>query len=166
MPRTDFSLLPDDARLWIFAAAEPIIGDRAALLLARVDAYLEQWKAHGAPLTCSRDWREERFLAIAVDQQTTGASGCSIDALFRILQELQPHLGTTLVGGGRIYYRDSKGDIHCVSRSEFASQLASGIVHERTHVFDTTITTLGDYRSVFERPVATSWHRQLAPQLR
>src|SRR5678815_5444615 len=87
MPRIDFSLLPDDARLWIFAAAEPVIGDRAALLLARVDAYLEQWKAHGSPLTCSRDWREERFLAIAVDQQSTGASGCSIDALFRILQE-------------------------------------------------------------------------------
>ena len=166
MPRTDFSRLPDDARLWIFAAAEPVIGDRAALLLARVDAYLEQWKAHGAPLICSRDWREERFLAIAVDQKSAGASGCSIDALFRSLQDLQPHIGTTLVGGGRIYYRDSKGDVRCVSRNEFASQLAAGIVHDRTHVFDTTLTTLGDYRTAFERALATSWHRQLAPQLR
>jgi len=166
MPRTEFSLLPDDARLWIFAAAEPVLGDRAALLLARVDAYLEQWKAHGAPLTCSRDWREERFLAIAVDQHSTGASGCSIDALFRILQDLQPHIGTTLVGGGRIYYRDSKGDVQCVSRNEFASELSSGRVNDGTRVFDTSITTLGDYRTGFERALAVSWHRQLAPQLR
>jgi hypothetical protein len=166
MPRIDFCLLPDDARLWIFAAAEPVMGDGASLLLARVDAYLEQWKAHGAPLTCGRDWREERFLAIAVDQQSTGASGCSIDALFRILQELQPHLGTTLVGAGRVYYRDARGDVQCVSRSEFASHLASGIVHDGTRVFDTTLTRLGDYRTGFERALALSWHRQLAPQLR
>ena len=33
---------------------------------AAADAYLLQWKAHGHPLTCARDWREERFLVIGV----------------------------------------------------------------------------------------------------
>ena len=42
-----------------------------------VDAFLDQWNAHGSALTCAREWRDDRFLAIGVDQSTAGASGCS-----------------------------------------------------------------------------------------
>ena len=51
-------------------AASPVDDIDAAKLLAAVDAYLMQWKAHGHPLTAARDWRDDRFLAIGVDQRT------------------------------------------------------------------------------------------------
>jgi hypothetical protein len=161
MPRVSFSQLPDDARVWVFGASDPITGGRAATLLSRVDEYLDDWKAHGDPLTCARDWRDDRFLAIGVDENSAGASGCSIDALFRILQQMQESLGSTIVGGGRVYYRDKHGATQCTSRSEFPRLRAAGIVNEATPVFDTSVVTGAGYRQAFERPLAESWHCEL-----
>jgi hypothetical protein len=107
MPLTSFDKLPDDARVWIFGAAAPVDHVDAAKLLAVVDTFLEQWKAHGHPLTAARDWRDERFLVIGVDQRTEGASGCSIDGLFRALQDLERAVGASLVGGGLVFFRAS-----------------------------------------------------------
>ena len=98
MPITSFASLPADARVWIFGAAAPVDDTDAVKLLAAVDAYLLQWKAHGHPLTAAREWRDERFLVVGVDQSTEGASGCSIDGLFRTLQGLERAVGSSLVG--------------------------------------------------------------------
>jgi len=76
MPIVPFDSLPDDARIWVFGADRPLDAAAATRLLALVDGYLAQWAAHGTPLTSGRDWRDQRFLTIAVDQRATGASGC------------------------------------------------------------------------------------------
>lgn len=162
MPTVAFDSLPDDARAWVFGAGDPLDDAQAARLLQAVDLALSQWTAHGVPLTCARDWREGRFLAIGVDQRDAGASGCSIDALFRTLQQLERTLGTSLVAGGRVFYRDAAGAVQCVDRATYAGLARGGAVGEATPVFDTTVTTAGDYRVRFERPAATSWHAQLA----
>jgi len=161
MSRVPFSQLPDDARVWVFGASDPVTGERAHALLQRVDEYLEGWSAHGEPLTCAREWRDDRFLVIGVDEHAAGASGCSIDALFRILQQAQSSLGATIVGGGWVYYRDQNGTTQCTSRSEFPRLRAAGVVDENTTVFDTSVITGVDYRSDFERPLGASWHREL-----
>lgn len=161
MPAVPFSQLPDDARLWVFAASSPVTGDRASVLLTAVDEWLAEWKAHGEPLTCARDWRDDRFLAIGVDQSAAGASGCSVDALFRVLQALQAPLGTSLVGGGRVFYRSRSGEIEAVTRSEFASRAVSGEVDSSTIVFDASVTTVSDYRARFEVRAGASWHEDL-----
>lgn len=162
MPRVPFDRLPDNARIWIFGVADPLDASGEARLLHEVDNWLAQWKAHGTPLTCARDWREGRFLVIGVDQSAAGASGCSIDSLFHVLQTLERSLGTSLVAGGRVYYRDAGGAIVCAERDTFAGRTRAGILGADTPVFDTTLTTAGDYRTRFERAAAASWHAQLA----
>ena len=99
MPVVSFETLPDAARVWVFGSEAPLTEDGTAALLRGVDEYLADWKAHGAPLTVAREWRDGRFLAVAVDQSTAGASGCSIDGLFRVLQQLAGAAGTSLVAG-------------------------------------------------------------------
>ena len=160
--RTDFRNLPDTARVWVFAARDPIRGERVELLLREVDAWLDEWQAHGVSLVCARDWRDDHFLAIGVDQSVEGASGCSIDALFRVFQGLQSALGTTLLGGGRVFYRDGTGMVRSVERPPFARLRETGEVHDATPVFDTTLTDAAAWRHAFERPLADSWHRQVA----
>ena len=162
MSLTSFRDLPGDARVWIFAAADPLSPEATARLLREVDDYLAQWKAHDEPLTCARDWRDGRFLAIGVDQSTAGASGCSIDALFRILQGLQASLGAALLSGARVFHRDAKGCVVSTDRAEFARRASSGTITSRTPVFDTTVVTAAAYRQAFERPMGESWHREIA----
>ncbi|MGQ0539864.1 MAG: hypothetical protein ACT4R6_13025, partial [Gemmatimonadaceae bacterium] len=126
--------------------------------------HLAGWQAHGLPLTCARDWRDDSFLAVGVDQRDAHASGCSIDGLFRTLQRLEPALGTSLVEGGRVFYRDPDGRIVCVSRAQFAERAAAGVIAASTPVFDTAVTAAAGYREGFEQPASASWHAELLPR--
>lgn len=150
--------LPDSARCWIFAAASPLTGDAATALLTAVDQHLARWAAHGTPLVCARDWQDDRFLTIAVDEAATGASGCSIDGLFRVLTEQEAHLGVSLTDGARVYWRTAAGTICSDHRPAFKAAAAAGTISAETSVFDTTVSTLGRRRMAFEVPAAQSWH--------
>jgi hypothetical protein len=161
MPRVPFETLPDDARVWVFGAATDLAGPASERLLGAVDDFLAHWNAHGEPLACARDWRDDRFLAIGVDQSSAGASGCSIDGLFRTLARLEPELGTTLLGGGRVYYRDAAGNVVATTRKAFNELARDGRVDADTPVFDTSLTSAGAWREQFERPVRASWHAEL-----
>jgi hypothetical protein len=161
MPLVPFDTLPEDARVWVFGASTSL-DERAEHLLAHdVDAYLVQWRAHGAPLTVARAFTEGRFLTVAVDQRTAGASGCSIDGLYRALQDAERATGASLVSGGRVFYRDASGAVHGATQDEFAELAAAGIIKPDTIVFDTTVQTLGDWRARFEKKAAESWHARL-----
>ena len=95
MPHVEFRAMPPSARVWVFGAAAPVSGAACDAMLSAVDEHLDKWKAHGTPLVCAREWRDDRFLAVAVNEAATGASGCSIDGLFRSLARIEPVLGTT-----------------------------------------------------------------------
>ena len=161
MPRVPFESLPDSSRVWVFGSEHPITDIAVERLLERVDAFLEEWAAHGAPLRSGRDWLEHRFLTIAVDQSTAGASGCSIDGLFRVLRETESLVGTTLVGGGRVYYREPDGSVVSATRELFAALGLTGELDASTRVFDTAVQTLGEWRDRFETSLGSSWHAQL-----
>jgi len=161
MPVVPFESLPDSSRVWVFGSDKLLTEEGTKALLAGVDAHLADWKAHGAPLTVGREWRDGRFLVVAVDQSTAGASGCSIDGLFRVLQQLERQAGASLVGGGRVFYRDDHGVVQSASRDEIATLAHSGAISKDTVVFDTTLTDLGAWRTHFEQRAKKSWVNDL-----
>ena len=156
MPIVPFTSLPDSARVWVFGSDRLVQGAAADSLLAAVDQFLAQWRAHGLPLHCARDWRDERFLAIGVDVTQENASGCSIDGLFRTLQALERELGAQLLGGGRVFYR-TNGSTRVATRDEFERLIDRGEVTAETPVFDTSLTTAEAWRARFEQPAGKSW---------
>jgi hypothetical protein len=145
----------------VFGADKKLDDGATDLLLGDVERFLSQWHAHGSPLTVARDWRDGRFLTIAVDQSTAGASGCSIDGLFRSLKAMEPRLGASLVNSGLVFYRGNKGAIEAVDRERFTELSAEGKISPNTRVFDPTVTTLGEWRARFELDAAHSWHSGL-----
>ena len=161
MPLVPFTSLPDDARCWVFAAAAPLDEVDTPRLLGAVDGFLLTWQAHGAPLTCGREFRDEHFLVIGVDERAADASGCSIDGLFRILQGMEDGIGTSMVVGGRVHFRGAEGMVFGCSRAEFEALAAEGAVTGETMVFDTTVSMVGDYRARFERRARESWQAAL-----
>jgi hypothetical protein len=164
MPRIPFEDLPDDARVWIFGSSDSISNDSQKEMLSVVDGWLDDWKAHGEPLVCAREWRDGRFLVVGVDQRAAGASGCSIDALFHVLKGLETTLGTTFLGGDRVFYRSGLESILVADRGSFAALAGEGLIDDTTPVFDTSLTDAGSYRHRFEVPVGNSWHRDLISQ--
>jgi hypothetical protein len=161
MPLVQIDVLPDDARTWVFGADKTINVPASDTLLREVDGFLSQWRAHGSPLTVGRDWKYGRFLTVAVDQSTAGASGCSIDGLFRTLRGLEPKLGASLVTSGLIFFRDETGAIQSVDRDQFTALGAQGKIASDTRVFDPTVTTLREWRARFELGLGDSWQAKL-----
>ena len=163
MPLVPFDQLPDDARCWVFAARAPVDDVDEPRLLSAVDGFLLTWKAHGNALTSGRLFRDEHFLVVGVDERAADASGCSIDGLFAVLQKIEEGIGTSMVGGGMIYFRAGDLVLAC-TRAQFEAMAAMGEVDADVAVFDTTVTTVGDYRTRFERKARESWHAQLLPK--
>ena len=158
MPRVSFDQLPEDARLWIFAAERPLDEAEQQRLLAEVDGFIDQWGAHTVPLTAGRDVRYDQFLFVAVDQRTAGPSGCSIDALVRQMKAVQDELGVELVNHAPVLFRRGER-IARVPRDAFADLATTGEVSLDTTVFNNTLTSLSDVRAGrWEVPAAASWH--------
>ncbi len=160
MPRVPFQDLPLDARLWIFPLSRPLSPDEEATLLGRVDEFLDDWAAHGSPLTGGRDFREGRFLMIAVDESSVPPSGCSIDHMVRVLKELGAEWEMTFLDHSPVWYRVG-GEVRSVSRPEFKGLVEKGAVDLQTSVFDNSVVRIeriGD--GGWEKPAGASWHRQ------
>ncbi len=160
MPRIEFDALPDDARLWIFAADRPVTGSDAETLLERVDHFLDGWNAHGHPLTGARRWDGDRFLFVAVDERTAPPSGCSIDALHRVLKDFEAEGGVGLTDHIDVLWRDPDGRVVRTSRPDFTRLAREGTVSLETSVFDTTLTRKADLVGGFEVPAGDAWHRR------
>jgi hypothetical protein len=166
MPLVAFSEIPDSARVWVFASSSPLSGDAEATLLRQVDDFLDGWRAHGEPLSAARDWRDHQFLAVTVDPRDAAASGCSLDALFRIFRTLEREAGTTMLGGSRVFFRDASGAVVTTDRPGFDALASTGAVTADTPVFDPSVTTAGDWRTRFETTAGRSWHADLLPASR
>ena len=161
MPITSFDELPDSARVWVYGSEPALSEKNSAEMLTEVDRFLSGWRAHGIPLHSARDWSEDRFLTIAVDQDREGASGCSIDTLFRTLKALEARVGGQLITSGLVYYRAKNGEVRAVSRDEFTKLSESDEVDAGTEVFDLSVTHLGEWRARFKSRAADSWHASL-----
>jgi hypothetical protein len=158
MSRIDFERLPDDARLWIFAADRELTAAEQARLLAEADVFIDQWTAHGLPLQAARDVRYKRFLFVGVDERAAGVSGCSVDALGRQMKVLEQELGVELVNHGPVLFRLSD-TIDRVSRERFTELAVMGTVTPETTVFDNTLRRVGDLRSGrWETRARNTWH--------
>jgi hypothetical protein len=158
MPRIPFDQLPPDARLWIFAAERPLSATESSRVLEETDSFINQWMAHGVPLSAGRDIRHSRFVLVGVDERAAGVSGCSIDALVRRMQQLEGVLGLELVNNAPVLYREGDA-IERVSRERFAELAASGTVSRSTRVFDNTLTRVGDLLAgKWEVRAADAWH--------
>jgi hypothetical protein len=154
----DFSHLPPESRLWIFAAERQLSAAEEQRLLETVDEFLRNWKAHGEPLAAGRELRHGQILIVAVDESAAGASGCSIDAMVRVLAALERELGLELLNHAPVLYRTEAG-IQRADRAVFAELTRSGAVSPDTVVFNNTLTRLLDVQAGrWEVRARDSWH--------
>jgi len=151
-------VLPNNSRLWIFAADAKLATEAATNFLARASELVAQWSAHGKQLRAGAEMRYDQFLFVAADEKVEAPSGCSIDTLTREIGELGRQFGVNFLAASRIFYR-ADDEIKSADRLAMKSLIASGALTPETIVLNNTLTTLGDLREgKWEVPAAQSWH--------
>ncbi len=152
--------LSDHSRVWIFGADRALTINEVPELRESLAAFLDNWSAHKVPLAARADVVDERFLVIALDE-TSSASGCSIDTLFRYIGELERRYSLHLLDSSLIFYANSSGRVEATDRDGFKRLAGEGVVSETTAVYDPTLGTLGEVRKGFPTAAQESWHKQL-----
>ena len=153
--RVPIEQLSNDAHIWIFGISPSLDSERSHVLLREVNAFLENWAAHGVPIAGAAEVREGSFLIVAADDQRE-KSGCSIDRMYGTLRRLEQQLGVQILDSNRVFLREGE-EVRAVGRCDFR-----GAATPETRVFDVTADRLGEVRhGAWEKRAADSWHRHL-----
>lgn len=158
-----FPDLPDEARCWIYTAAEPIDPSTQEAMLEQVDAFLEGWASHQHPVRGAATVLYDRFLVLAATLEGEGdISGCGIDASTHAIDEAAEALGIEWAPALHVVYKRADGTVATLPRSAFRKRVQRGDVTAETPVFDPSVTELGAVRAgAFEKPAAASWHARV-----
>jgi hypothetical protein len=151
----EFDQLPDHSRIWIFQASRALTSSESHRTLDAVNAYLEHWKAHGKPLSAGCKLVESRFLIVGADEQKAGASGCSIDALTRVIVGLNQELDIDFMQRNPVVLSDGERMIE-LPFQEVKSMLNTDKA-AKFKLFDITLSSKGDLKNGIALPIKDSW---------
>lgn len=153
-----FGTLPDSARIWINPADRNLTPEEQEQVLARMTDFVGAWSSHGRTVVAEAAVVADRFVVTAAHVPGGDVSGCGIDASVHALSGIADALGFDWAPALDVFFR-AGGVVEQTNRPAFASLASRGSVTPDTVVYDTSLTTLGDWREGrFELPARQSWH--------
>ena len=151
-----FEQLPPSARIWIYQASRPLTAAEQAAAAPALAQFAAAWTSHGQQLQAAAAFRHDLFLLIGLDEAVAGASGCSIDASVRFVQELEQALGATLLDKSRLAFgRD--GNIRQFPLAQIRAAVAAGDVRDDDLYFNNTLTIKAELQANWPAPAAATW---------
>lgn len=150
--------LPNNARIWLYTAPRPLTVEEHEFISARLENFITEWAAHGAKLNAAFEIVHNRFILIAVDEGAQNATGCSIDSCVHELQRIGQELSLDFFDRTLVVYRDEDNNLVASCKmNEVKQMVADGDFTPSTNVFDTTLQTLGNFRTKFETEAKHTW---------
>lgn len=149
------------SRIWIYQANRPFSILESEKLHRILNEFTWQWTAHNQQLHAGFELRYNQFIILIVDENTAGASGCSIDKSVRMMQSVEREFGVELFNRFSMAYRNNAGEINTVNREQFESLLSAGEINGDTLVFNNLVQTYGELISQWEIPLGQSWHARV-----
>lgn len=153
-----FDSHPDDARIWINAVDRDLDAAEKVLVERALTDFMAGWSSHGRKVEGSVAIVEDRFIVVAAHIPGGDISGCGIDASVHALAGVAESIGF-----GWAYVLDVFFELDGVAtqtdRARFAQMVSEGEVTSDTIVYDTSLTTVGEWRNgAFKIPAKRSWH--------
>lgn len=153
----NFDLLPDSSRIWIYQCNRSFSDSELEKISEKLKAFLERWTAHGADLKSGFEIKYKRFIVIALDQQVNAATGCSIDASVKFIQELEKAYKVDLMDKMNVSYK--QGDyVAYKTLTDFKKMAKEKAVSKNTIVFNNLVNSKAEYAEFWEVPASESWH--------
>ncbi len=153
----DFNVLPDSSKIWIYQADRSFTDQEIVEIGQELDAFIEEWTTHGSNLKAGYEIRYKRFIILALDQSEISASGCSIDASVRFIQELEKKYNVVLLDKMNVSYKQGEY-VAYKPLNEFKKMAKQKAVSKNTIVFNNLVTNKGEYSEHWEVPASESWH--------
>ncbi len=158
--RAEIQKMSPSSKVWIYQADREFNEVEAAQIQLQGLQFIENWTAHDNPLLAGFSLLYNRFLLFVVDEESTGASGCSIDKSIHLIRKFENDFNVSLLNRLNVAYKvDDK--IYSTSKAEFEDLLKDGKINEKTIVFNNMVLNLGEFNAKWEGSIENSWHKQL-----
>lgn len=155
-----YDTLPDTTRVWIYQGARPMTEAEATEAQQHLHQFATQWVSHSRDLRAIGKLFHQQFIVLMVDESQSGASGCSIDASVKFVQQLAAHFNIDFFDRMTFAYQ-VEDTIKTAHRDEFAALYQAGKINDATLVFDNLVTTKGDFDRAWVKPLSQSWHKRM-----
>ncbi|MEO6302909.1 MAG: hypothetical protein ABIP51_07035 [Bacteroidia bacterium] len=143
------------SRVWTYIISKKLSNDELNSLLETGNAFVKGWTAHEQQLTASFEIFKERIIVVKVNEDVTGASGCSIDKLTRFIKETEKQFIIELLNRLLVAYKNGDA-IEITHSSKIKELLAQHIISENTVVYNTSVLTQNELNN-WEQPLKDTW---------
>lgn len=97
------------SRVWYYLADRSFDGTESDYIQSKLDEFVTvHWKSHGAKLDATGILLHNQLIALSVDDNSLGASGCSIDSSVKFIKDLGAELKVDFFN--RMYVLISNGE--------------------------------------------------------
>lgn len=154
-----FNELSKSSKVWIYQASKELTDDEITKIKEKLEKFLQNWQSHGKDLVTSYQILYNQFIILAIDEDKTNSSGCSIDASVAVLKELEQDLQVDLFNRMLVMFKIND-NINTVNLQDFKRYVEEGKIDKNTTVFNNLVTNLKEFESNWETPVQNSWHKR------
>lgn len=152
-----FDTLPEDSRIWIYQSNRKFSDEEIAEIEKELQTFVENWAAHGSGLEASYQLKYNRFIILAINQETQAATGCSIDASVHFIQQVEKKYDVDLLDKMNVTFRNGEHIAH-KTLMDFKKMAKEKAVTGNTIVFNNLVNTVGEWNEFWEVPANESWH--------
>ena len=153
----DFSILPEESRVWIYQANRSFSEDELQEIQSKLDIFIENWTAHGSDLQAGYTIKYKRFIVLGLNQNLNSATGCSIDASVHFIQQLEKDYKVDLMDKMNVSYK--QGDyVAYKTLTDFRKMAKDKAVSKNTIVVNNLVNNIAEFNENWEVPASESWH--------
>ena len=153
--------LSDHSRVWIYQADRFLTDQEIENTTAVLQKFIAGWAAHGSKLNASAEVINKLFVVIGVDEKQAAASGCSIDASMNVILQLESQFNMSFTNR-MIMAAEVNGEIKLHSIQALGKLIENKELSENSMVYDNLVTTVGDWKTNWLKPIKESWHARFA----
>lgn len=142
-------------RVWAYTISRSLGDPELENLLNAGNAFVKRWTAHDQRLSASFEIFRKKIILVKVNEEVTGASGCSIDKLTRFVKETEQTFHVELMNRLLVAHQNGE-NIEITHASKIKELLNQGTVTENTVVYNTSLANDSELMN-WEQPLKNTW---------
>ena len=157
---TNYEILPDTTRVWIYQAKQPLADSIVSEIEQHLINFTKSWVSHNHQLRAYGAVYYQQFIVLMVDESLAGASGCSIDKSVHFVKQIEQQYNIDLFDRMTFTYKDGT-NIKSASKTDFAGLYQNGYINDETLVFDNLVKNKGEFEAKWLKPLGKSWLKRM-----
>lgn len=142
-------------RVWTFIISKPLTKEELNSLIGSGNNFVTGWTAHEQQLTASFEVFKDKIIIVKVNEDVTGASGCSIDKLTRFIKETEKQFNIELLNRLLVAY-NSGGNLEIVHSTKIKDLLSQNKISENTIIYNTSLGNQNELNN-WEQELRNTW---------